>query len=58
MRDHLLDLVSHTFDLGSIEQVRVVGTDAETKIFGKAEDNWDLAAATNTENTFQSLFEF
>jgi hypothetical protein len=39
MRDHLLDLVSHTFDLGSIEQVRVVGTDAETKIFGKAEDN-------------------
>ena len=39
MRDHLLDLVSHTFDLGSIEQVRVVGTDTETKIFGKAEDN-------------------
>lgn len=39
MRDHLLDLVSHTFDLGSIEQVRIVGTDAETKIFGKAEDN-------------------
>ena len=39
MRDHLLDLVSHTFDLGSIEQVRVVGTDTETTIFGKAEDN-------------------
>ena len=39
MRDHLLDLVSHTFDLGSIEQVRVVGTDTETSIFGKAEDN-------------------
>ena len=39
MRDHLLDLVSHTFDLGTIEQVRVVGTDTETSVFGKAEDN-------------------
>jgi hypothetical protein len=46
MRDHLLDLVSHTFDLGSIEQVRVVGTDAETEIFGKAEDNSIIVEGT------------
>jgi hypothetical protein len=39
MRDHLLDLVSHTFDLGTIDKVRIVGTDTGTSIFGIAEDN-------------------
>ena len=38
MRDNLLDLVSHTFDLGCIDQVKVVGTDKETNISGLAED--------------------
>ena len=38
MRDHLLDLVEHTFDLGFIELVKVSGTDSETTIDGLAED--------------------
>ena len=38
MRDHLLDLVSHTFDLGCIDQVKITGTDTETTISGLAED--------------------
>ena len=38
MKDHLLDLVSHTHDLGSIELVKIVGDDKETVISGLAED--------------------
>jgi len=38
MRDHLLDLVSHTFDLGCIDLVKIVGDDATTTISGLAED--------------------
>ena len=38
MRDHLLDLVSHTFDLGCIDLVKITGTDKETVISGLAED--------------------
>lgn len=38
MRDHLLDLVSHTYDLGCIDLVKIVGTDSETTISGLAED--------------------
>ena len=38
MRDHLLDLVSHTYDLGCIDQVKITGTDTETTISGLAED--------------------
>lgn len=38
MRDHLLDLVSHTFDLGCIDQVKITGSDKETTISGLAED--------------------
>lgn len=38
MRDHLLDLVSHTFDLGCIDQVKITGSDTETTIGGVAED--------------------
>ena len=29
MRDHLLDLVSHTFDLGCIDLVKITGTDKD-----------------------------
>lgn len=38
MRDHLLDLVEHTHDLGCIDLVKITGTDQETGIFGIAED--------------------
>ena len=38
MRDHLLDLVSHTFDLGCIDPIKITGTDKETVISGLAED--------------------
>lgn len=38
MRDHLLDLVQHTHDLGCIDLVKITGTDTETVIDGMAED--------------------
>jgi hypothetical protein len=38
MKDHLLDLVEHTHDLGCIDLVKITGTDVETAIFGIAED--------------------
>jgi hypothetical protein len=38
MRDHLLDLVSHTHDLGVIDLIKITGTDKDTVIFGVAED--------------------
>lgn len=38
MRDHLLDLVEHTYDLGCIDLVKITGTDTETFIDGLAED--------------------
>ena len=38
MRDHLLDLVEHTYDLGCIDLVKISGTDTETIIDGLAED--------------------
>lgn len=38
MRDHLLDLVEHTFDLGCIDLIKITGDDASTQIAGLAED--------------------
>ncbi|NDB64564.1 MAG: hypothetical protein EB168_02690 [Euryarchaeota archaeon] len=38
MRDHLLDLVGHTYDLGCIDLVKISGTDDATVIDGLAED--------------------
>jgi hypothetical protein len=38
MRDYLLDLVGHTYDLGCIELIKITGTDQETTIDGIAED--------------------
>ncbi len=38
MRDHLLDLVEHTFDLGCIDLIKITGDDKETIIDGLAED--------------------
>ena len=38
MKDHLLDLVEHTYDLGCIDLIKIVGTDANTSIVALAED--------------------
>jgi hypothetical protein len=38
MKDHLLDLVEHTHDLGVIDLVKIVGDDKTTTITGIAED--------------------
>jgi hypothetical protein len=38
MRDYLLDLVEHTYDLGCIDLIKITGTDKETVIDGLAED--------------------
>ena len=38
MRDHLLDLVEHTHDLGVIDLVKITGDDKSTIINGVAED--------------------
>lgn len=38
MRDHLLDLVEHTYDLGCIDLIKITGNDKETVIDGIAED--------------------
>ncbi len=38
MRDYLLDLVQHTYDLGCIETVKITGDENETLISGVAED--------------------
>ena len=38
MRDYLLDLVEHTFDLGCIELLKITGDDKETAIVGMADD--------------------
>ena len=38
MKDYLLDLVQHTFDLGCIDLVKITGDDASTAINGLAED--------------------
>ena len=38
MKDHLLDLVEHTHDLGCIDLVKITGDDKTTVISGVAED--------------------
>jgi hypothetical protein len=38
MRDHLLDLVEHTYDLGCIDLVKITGDDKTTVIAGLADD--------------------
>jgi len=38
MRDHLLDLVEHTYDLGCIDLVKITGDDKSTAIAGISED--------------------
>jgi len=38
MRDYLLDLVEHTYDLGCIDLIKITGDDKETNIDGIADD--------------------
>lgn len=38
MRDYLLDLVEHTFDLGCIDTIKITGTDKATSIDSIADD--------------------
>jgi hypothetical protein len=38
MRDYLLDLVEHSYDLGCIDLIKVTGTDKETTVDGLAEN--------------------
>jgi len=38
MKDHLLDLVEHTYDLGCIDLIKITGTDKDTVITAIAED--------------------
>jgi hypothetical protein len=58
MKDHLLDLVEHTHDLGVIDLVKITGTDAETAIFGIAEDRSVIVEGkyTNPVAEFIGLF--
>ena len=54
MRDHLLDLVEHTFDLGCIDLVKITGTDKETVISGIAEDR-SVVVEGHSWHLYQSL---
>lgn len=58
MRDHLLDLVEHTYDLGVIDLVKITGTDKDTAIFGIAEDRSVIVEGkhTNPVPEFMGLF--
>jgi hypothetical protein len=38
MRDYLLDLVEHTYDLGCIDMIKINGTDSETAVDGISDD--------------------
>lgn len=38
MKDYLLDLVKHSYDLGCIDLIKITGTEEETKIVGIAAD--------------------
>jgi hypothetical protein len=49
MRDYLLDIVTNTYGLGSIDLVKITGTDTETTIDAIAEDRSVIVQAkTNT----------
>jgi hypothetical protein len=58
MKDHLLDLVEHTHDLGVIDLVKITGADTETAIFGIAEDRSVIVEGkyTNPVAEFIGLF--
>ena len=45
MRDYLLDLVEHTYDLGCIDLIKITGSDKETTVDGLAEDRSVVVSA-------------
>jgi hypothetical protein len=49
MKDYLLDLVEHTHDLGSIDLVKITGSDKSTVIDGLAEDRSVVIEGTFTQ---------
>lgn len=46
MQDYLKDIVQHTHGLGTIDTVKVIGTDSETRIVALAEDKTVVVDAT------------
>ena len=46
MKDNLQDLIQHTFGLGVIDLVKIVGTDKETQISAIAEDKSVIVSGT------------
>ena len=46
MKDTLLDIVKYTYSLGEINLVKVVGSEEETKIYAKSENNAVIIEAT------------
>jgi hypothetical protein len=58
MRDILLDLTQHTYDLGCIDAVKITGTDAETRLDAIAEDKSVVVQGVlkNPEPNFIGLF--
>jgi hypothetical protein len=46
MKDHLLDLIQHTYELGYIDAIKVVGTDKETKITARESDQGVIITGT------------
>lgn len=45
MKDYLLDIVSHTFDLGCISAVKITGTDKSTQLDAVADDRTVVVTA-------------
>ena len=58
MRDYLLDLVEHTYDLGCIDMIKVSGTDAATTVDGISDDRTVViqAATKNPVPEFMGTF--
>ena len=58
MKDSLKDLIDHTYGLGSIELIKVTGTDKETQINAIAEDKTVIVSGTfkNPIADFEGIF--
>jgi len=50
MKDHLLDLVEHTHDLGCIDLVKITGTAKDTRISGLDNDNRTVVVEAEFHN--------
>lgn len=58
MKDHLIDLVKHTHDLGTIGLIKITGDDTSTKIDGMADDQTVVLNAkfTTPIDEFKGVF--